>query len=143
MLELEYHKTGSAKAAWSTFFGPWSEGAAMFIQDARGKFNPKETLSFLAKYPITTFCAPPTVYRLLVLEDLKAYKDEDGYFWFVGGYTPSDQLAEELQKYVKKVTAPYKYPREIEFVKELPKTIRDKIRRVELRERERARKAGK
>jgi len=49
-------------------------------------------------------------------------------------YNPSDELIEELQEHVKKVTAPYKYPRIIEFVKELPKTISGKIRRVEIRE---------
>lgn len=117
----------------------------------------------------------------------KAYKDEDGYFWFVGraddvikasgyrigpfevesalqehpavqepavvgapheirgkivkayimlneGYEPSDELKSELQDHVKEVTAPYKYPREIEFVEELPKTISGKIRRTELRD---------
>jgi acetyl-CoA synthetase len=52
------------------------------------------------------------------------------------GYTPSDDLKVELQEHVKKVTAPYKYPRIIEFVNELPKTISGKIRRVELRERD-------
>ncbi len=125
----------------------------------------------------------------------KAYKDEDGYFWFVGrsddlikssGYrigpfevesalqeheavlenavigVPDDlkgqivkafvvlrpghkggpELAKELQEHVKRVTAPYKYPREIEFVSELPKTISGKIRRVELRKMEKERKAG-
>lgn len=56
------------------------------------------------------------------------------------GYQPSDELATEIQEHVKTVTAPYKYPREIEFVTELPKTISGKIRRVELRERERQRK---
>ena len=50
------------------------------------------------------------------------------------GYTPSDDLKVELQNHVKKVTAPYKYPRIIEFAMELPKTISGKIRRVELRE---------
>jgi acyl-coenzyme A synthetase/AMP-(fatty) acid ligase len=171
---------GWAKAAWSNFFGPWSQGAAMFIQDARGKFNPKETLALLSQYPITTFCAPPTVYRLLVLEDLRNFKakalrhcvgagkesalvehpavaeaavvaspDElrgeivKAFVILAPGYTASEALAEELQEHVKKVTAPYKYPREIEFVTELPKTISGKIRRVELRARERARKAGK
>ncbi|MCU0650928.1 MAG: AMP-binding protein [Candidatus Omnitrophica bacterium] len=116
-----------------------------------------------------------------------AWRDEDGYFWFVGraddlikssgyrigpfevesallehpavlecaitavpdpdrgqivkatvvltkNYPPSDELVTELQEHVKKVTAPYKYPRIIEFVKELPKTISGKIRRVEIRE---------
>jgi acyl-coenzyme A synthetase/AMP-(fatty) acid ligase len=297
-------------------------GAAIFIQDARGKFDPIETLDMLNKYPVTTFCAPPTVYRMLVLDaalaylkahppkalrhcvgageplnpeviraweqntgmtirdgygqtetvllcgnfpplpvkpgsmgkpspgfdvsivdhdgselppgkegDIavrikphrptwlfkeywrnpdatracirgdwyitgdRAYKDEEGYFWFVGraddviisagyrigpfevesalkehpavaesavvaspdemrgeivkayvilapGYSPSPQLASELQEHVKKVTAPYKYPREIEFVESLPKTISGKIRRVELREMERKKKSG-
>jgi acyl-coenzyme A synthetase/AMP-(fatty) acid ligase len=317
-LHWNLSEMGWAKAAWSNFFGPWGNGAAMFIQDARGKFNAPETLDFLARYPISSFCAPPTAYRLLVQEDLsryhfpalrscvgageplnpevidawrkatgltirdgygqtetvlicanfpgmevrpgsmgkpapgfdlavidndgaevgpnqegdiairvtpnrplglfqeywrnadamarsfrgdwyitgdRAYRDADGYFWFVGraddviisagyrigpfevesalvehpavvesaviaspdpvrgeivkafvilapGYQPSEALATELQEHVKSVTAPYKYPREIEFVTELPKTISGKIRRVELRERERAAKQG-
>jgi acetyl-CoA synthetase len=115
-----------------------------------------------------------------------AWRDEDGYFWFVGraddiikssGYRigpfevesallehpavlecaitavpdpergqivkatvvlskdfqPGDKLARELQDHVKKVTAPYKYPRIVEFVTELPKTISGKIRRVQIR----------
>ncbi len=316
-------ETGWAKFAWSNLFGPWLMGAAMFIQDARGKFNPVETLDMLNQYPITTFCAPPTVYRMLVLDkplaylkehpakalrhcvgageplnpevikvwqdntgmtirdgygqtetvllcgnfppiavkpgsmgkpspgfDLsiidhdgnelpagnegdiavrikpqrpvwmfqeywrnpdamancirgdwyitgdRAYKDEDGYFWFVGraddviitagyrigpfevesalkehpavaesavvaspdemrgevvkafiiltpGYSSTPELAHEIQEYVKKATAPYKYPREVEFVENLPKTISGKIRRVELREIERRKKTGK
>ncbi len=49
-------------------------------------------------------------------------------------YSPSEELVVELQEHVKKVTAPYKYPRIIEFVTELPKTISGKIRRVEIRE---------
>lgn len=116
-----------------------------------------------------------------------AWRDEDGYFWFVGraddvikssGYRigpfevesvllehhavlecaitavpdpdrgqavkativlaknhqPSEELKLQLQDHVKKVTAPYKYPRVIEFVSELPKTISGKIRRVDIRE---------
>lgn len=322
-LHWNLSEMGWAKAAWSNLFGPWVMGAAMFIQDARGKFNPIETLEMLHKYPITTLCAPPTAYRMLVLDEPlaylkanppkalrhcvgageplnpevirawqqstgmtirdgygqtetvllcanfpplevkpgsmgkpspgfevevidhdgnplppgkegdiavkikpqrptwmfkeywrnpeatqacirgdwyitgdRAYKDEDGYFWFVGraddviisagyrigpfevesalkehpavaesavvaspdemrgeivkafvilapGYTASPELASELQEHVKRVTAPYKYPREIEFVESLPKTISGKIRRVELREMERQRKLGK
>jgi len=59
------------------------------------------------------------------------------------GYTASPELATELQEHVKRVTAPYKYPREIEFVSSLPKTISGKIRRVELRQMERQKKLGK
>ncbi len=322
-LHWNLSEMGWAKAAWSNLFGPWMMGAAMFIQDSRGKFNALETLEMLNKYPITTLCAPPTAYRMLVLDEPmaymkahspkalrhavgageplnpevirawqkstgltirdgygqtetvllcanfppltvkpgsmgkpspgfhlsiidhegnelaankegdiavkikperptwmfkeywrnpeasaacvrgdwyitgdRAYKDEDGYYWFVGraddviisagyrigpfevesalkehpavvesaviaspdamrgeivkayvilapGYTESPVLATELQDYVKKVTAPYKYPREIEFVESLPKTISGKIRRVELREMERQKKLGK
>jgi acetyl-CoA synthetase/medium-chain acyl-CoA synthetase len=56
------------------------------------------------------------------------------------GYQASPVLATDLQEHVKQLTAPYKYPREIEFVTELPKTISGKIRRVELRQREIAQK---
>lgn len=49
------------------------------------------------------------------------------------GYQPSDELKQEIQNHVKQVTAPYKYPRVIEFVDELPKTISGKIRRIEIR----------
>lgn len=51
-------------------------------------------------------------------------------------YEPSEALKKEIQDFVKKLTAPYKYPRVIEFVKELPKTISGKIRRVEIREKD-------
>ena len=49
------------------------------------------------------------------------------------GYEPTDALKKELQNHVKQVTAPYKYPRIVEFVDELPKTISGKIRRKEIR----------
>ncbi|MGZ3434186.1 MAG: AMP-binding enzyme, partial [Isosphaeraceae bacterium] len=59
------------------------------------------------------------------------------------GCSPSDSLAEQIQEYVKRTVAPYKYPRRIQFVSALPKTISGKIKRRELRELERARAAGK
>lgn len=52
----------------------------------------------------------------------------------VKGYEPSEELKKDIQNYVKTHTAPYKYPRVIEFVEELPKTISGKIRRIEIRE---------
>jgi acyl-coenzyme A synthetase/AMP-(fatty) acid ligase len=58
------------------------------------------------------------------------------------GYQPSDELAHDIQEHVKRETAPYKYPREIEFLSELPKTVSGKIRRVELRRLEEHRKLG-
>ncbi len=52
------------------------------------------------------------------------------------GYAPSDELTKELQNFVKKLTAPYKYPRIVEYVAELPKTISGKIKRAEIRQRD-------
>jgi acyl-coenzyme A synthetase/AMP-(fatty) acid ligase len=58
------------------------------------------------------------------------------------GHVGEEALARDIQEHVKRITAPYKYPREVEFVAELPKTRSGKIRRVELRELERRRAAG-
>ena len=300
--------TGWAKSAWGKLYGQWLSGSAVMTYDY-DKFVPKNLMEVIEKYRVTTFCAPPTIYRFLIKEDLRkfdlgalkycvvageplnpevykqfleetgiklmegygqtectvalatypwmepkpgsmgkpspgyhidlldengnpcevgdegqiviytdekptgmfngyyrddqltrkvwhdkiyytgdmAWRDEDGYYWFVGraddvikssgyrigpfevesalmehpavlecaitavpdpdrgqvvkasvilskNYQASDELAKELQEHVKKVTAPYKYPRIIEFVTELPKTISGKIRRVQIRE---------
>ena len=299
---------GWAKMAYGKLFGQWTQGAAVLQHDARGRFDAGQTLSILERFGVTSFCAPPTAYRMMVLEDLtrydlsglrhctaageplnpevmkvweegtgltiydgygqtetvllaanfrclpvkpgsmgkpmpgfevaivddegnrvsageegqiavslkprpvglmkeywrdpeavssafradwyftgdRAYSDEDGYLWFVGraddviisagyrigpfevesallehpavaesavvaspdelrgnivkafvvlapGYVPSDELTLSLQEHVRRVTAPFKYPRAVEYVAELPKTISGKIRRVELR----------
>ena len=65
---------GWAKFAWSSFFAPWGIGATIFAYHTTSRFNAKETLAQIEKHKITTFCAPPTVLRLLILEDLKAYQ---------------------------------------------------------------------
>ncbi len=310
--------TGWAKAAWG-LYGQWLIGAGLFVHNAEGRFNARLTLELLTTRGVTVFCGPPTVYRMMILEDLKKYdfsgvrhftsageplnpsvirvwqeatgktihegygqtessvlvanfpfmkvkpgsmgkplpdptidildeefnpvltgdvgficvkvdpvkpvgifesylgdpeenekvfrhgwyntgdkakKDEEGYYTFVGrgddiikasgyrigpfevesviqehpavaenavvaspdpvrgeiikacivlapGFEPSDGLAREIQEFVKKKTAPYKYPREIEFMTELPKTISGKVRRAVLRSREVERKLGR
>ena len=63
--------TGWAKAAWGVLFGPWNLGVPVFMYN--GRFEPKKELQLLEKHRITTFCAPPTEYRLLVKEDLTRY----------------------------------------------------------------------
>jgi acetyl-CoA synthetase len=301
--------TGWAKAAWGGLFGQWHERATV-VQVALGKPTPDTILGILAEHAITSFCAPPTLYRALILADLAAYdltalrhctsageplnpevirvweegtgltvydgygqtettclvanyravpvrpgsmglpvpgytvdvladdgtsapagevgniavqaepdrpvglfagyhkepdatasrfrdgwyytgdrasRDEDGYLWFEGrdddvitssayrigpfevesalvehpavaeaavvgkedpqrtqivtafvilapGHEASGDLAITLQEHTKQLTAPYKYPREIHFVEELPKTVSGKIRRSELRQ---------
>ena len=308
-LHMTVSDTGWGKNLWGNYFGQWIIGCCVFIYDIRGKFHADELLPILEHYEITSFCAPPTVYRMLTLSDLsrfdfselrhcttagepmqtetirlwkestgltireaygqtetvcmigtflgmgvkpgsmgipapgwdvelhdedgnpvkkgddgrialclethrpvglteqyldnpeenaasfvgdyyytgdRAYCDEDGYFWFVGrtddiikssGYriSPSEvedviakhpavyevavvgapdplrgarvkayivlrpdfeateSLVRELQQFVKRETAPYKYPREIEFVSNMPKTFSGKIKRDTLR----------
>ncbi|MBN1141749.1 MAG: AMP-binding protein, partial [Deltaproteobacteria bacterium] len=65
--------TGWAKCAWGKIFGQWIEGACLFVYDIRGKFVATELLPLLEKYEVTIFCAPPTIYRMLVLADLKKF----------------------------------------------------------------------
>jgi acyl-coenzyme A synthetase/AMP-(fatty) acid ligase len=64
---------GWAKAAWSSFYGPWQMGACIFALDAHGKFDPALTLDVLARFPIHTWCAPPTALRLMVRQDLSRW----------------------------------------------------------------------
>lgn len=311
-LHLTASDTGWAKSIWGKLYGQWLCETAIFVYDIGEKFQPTDFLKAIEKYRITTFCAPPTIYRFLIKEDLSKYdldclkycttageplnpevynkfyeqtgiklmegfgqtettlqaatfvwqepspgsmgipsplynldiirddgtscdtgetgeiiiytkgelpvglfmgyyrddektksvwnndiyrtgdlawKDENGFLWYVGrnddiikssgyrigpfevesallehpsvlecaitavpdeirgqiikativlakGYEPSDELKKTLQEHVKHVTAPYKYPRIIEFVASLPKTISGKIRRVEIREKD-------
>ncbi|MEP7318750.1 MAG: AMP-binding protein [Panacibacter sp.] len=65
---------GWAKFAWSSFFAPWNMGATIFAYNPSGKFDAKDQLNMLEKYKVTTFCAPPTVLRILILEDLRSYQ---------------------------------------------------------------------
>ncbi len=64
---------GWAKHAWSTFFAPWNAGATVLMVN-QAPFNAKALLGVLERCKVTTFCAPPTVWRLLIQEDLKAPK---------------------------------------------------------------------
>ena len=66
--------TGWAQAAWTAFFAPWNMGAAIFVWDQRGRFDPGEALGVLERFPITTFFAPPTAYRMMVQQDLSALR---------------------------------------------------------------------
>ena len=65
--------TGWAKAAWSSYFGPWYQGAALFVHHTHG-FRAARTLQLLEQYPVTTFCGAPTIYRMFVLEDLAQFR---------------------------------------------------------------------
>lgn len=64
---------GWAKFGWSSFFAPWNMGATIFAYHTTGRFSAAKILQLVADNDITTFCAPPTVLRMLITEDLKAY----------------------------------------------------------------------
>jgi acetyl-CoA synthetase len=72
-LHLTLSDTGWAKSAWGKLYGQWNEGSAIFVYDIRSRFNPTEILPLIEKYGITTFCAPPTIYRMLILADLDKF----------------------------------------------------------------------
>ncbi|MEK6656670.1 MAG: AMP-binding protein, partial [Nitrospirota bacterium] len=153
------------------------------------KIKPKRPVGLFREYLGNLEATEKTIKGDWYITGDRAYKDKDGYFWFVAraddiiltsgyrigpfeiesvliehpavkesavvaspdevrgevvkafvvlteGHTPSDALKKELQGFVKKHTAPYKYPRKIEFIDELPKTISGKIKRKELKIRE-------
>lgn len=63
---------GWAKHAWSSFFAPWNAGATIFVYNY-ARFDSKKTLDVIGRCGVTTLCAPPTVWRMLILENLAAY----------------------------------------------------------------------
>ena len=68
-VHLNISSPGWAKHAWSSFYGPWNAGATVFVLN-QARFDPKFTLDTLVRCGITSLCAPPTVWRMLILEDL-------------------------------------------------------------------------
>mgnify|MGYP000113341186 CR=1 FL=1 len=113
----------------------WFEGRADDVIKASGyRIGPFEVEDALVKHPAVMEAAVVASPHPVRGNIVKAF------VVLTKKARPSEELVKELQDFVKKETAPYKYPREIEFVEELPKTISGKIRRVELRERERQRK---
>jgi acetyl-CoA synthetase len=72
-IHLNISSPGWAKHAWSCVFTPWVAEACVFMLN-QSRFNAKNLLDALARYRVTTFCAPPTVWRMLIQEDLKSCK---------------------------------------------------------------------
>jgi acetyl-CoA synthetase len=126
----DYYHTGDT--AWMDEDGYfWFVGRTDdMIKSSGYRVGPFEVESALMSHPAVLECAitgvPDPVRGQVVKATVVLTK----------GYSPSEALKKELQDHVKKVTAPYKYPRIIEFMDELPKTISGKIRRVEIREKD-------
>lgn len=106
----------------------WYVGRNDDVIKASGyRIGPFEIESVLISHPAVLECAvtgaPDPIRGIVIKATIILTKN----------YSPSDELVKELQNYVKKNTAPYKYPRIIEFVNELPKTVSGKIRRAQIR----------
>lgn len=71
-LHLTIAETGWAKSTWGKLYGQWLAGTAIFVYDMH-MFKPAKMLEMISKYGLTTFCAPPTVYRFLVRQNLSKY----------------------------------------------------------------------
>ncbi|MBR1423139.1 MAG: AMP-binding protein [Ruminococcus sp.] len=107
----------------------WYVGRTDDLIKASGyRIGPFEIESILMEHPSVLECA------ITAADDPIRGKVVKATVVLANGYKGSPELVKELQTYVKKSTAPYKYPRIVEFVDELPKTISGKIRRVEIRE---------
>ena len=102
------------------------------IKSSGYRIGPFEIESVLMEHPSVLECAITGVPDPVRGQIVKAT------IVLARGYTPSEELKKELQDYVKKQTAPYKYPRAVEFVEDLPKTISGKIRRAEIRDADKA-----
>ena len=100
------------------------------IKSSGYKISPFEIESVLVLHPAVLECAVtgvPDPIRGQVVKATVVLKD---------GYEPSDDLKKELQNFVKQETAPYKYPRAVEFVEALPKSISGKVKRVDIRKKD-------
>jgi acyl-coenzyme A synthetase/AMP-(fatty) acid ligase len=100
------------------------------INSSGYRIGPLEVESALLEHPCVLECA------VVGRPDAQRGEIVKAFILLREGYTAGPELAEELQRHTKSITAPYKYPREIEFVGELPRTITGKIRRRDLRDRE-------
>jgi acetyl-CoA synthetase len=71
-LHLTVADTGWAKAAWGKIYGQWLSGCGVFVYDY-DRFVPKDLLDVITKHGVTSFCAPPTVFRYMIKEDLTKF----------------------------------------------------------------------
>jgi acetyl-CoA synthetase len=86
-VHLNISSPGWAKHAWSCFFAPWNAGACIFIHNTP-RFSAKSLLDALAAHRVTSLCAPPTVWRMLIQEDLAAYRERLSLRELIGAGEP-------------------------------------------------------
>ena len=97
-IHLNISSPGWAKHAWSCFFAPWNAGACIFIYNY-SRFNAKDMLAVLERCGVTTLCAPPTVWRMLIQADLAAYRGRLKLREVIGAGEPlNPEIIEQVNK---------------------------------------------
>ncbi|MGL6178395.1 MAG: AMP-binding protein [Tannerellaceae bacterium] len=96
-LHLTLADTGWGKAVWGKLYGQWIAGAAVFVYDF-DKFAPADVLEMIEKYNITSFCAPPTVFRFLIREDLTRFNISSLKYCTIAGEALNPKVYEEFYR---------------------------------------------
>ncbi|HEX2925167.1 MAG TPA: AMP-binding protein [Ruminiclostridium sp.] len=96
-LHLTVADTGWAKAVWGKIYGQWLAGSAVFVYDY-DKFVPKELLQVISKHRVTTFCAPPTIYRFFIKEDLTKFDLSSLKYCVVAGEPLNPEVYSQFYK---------------------------------------------
>ncbi|MDR3166372.1 MAG: AMP-binding protein [Treponema sp.] len=94
-LHLTVAETGWAKAAWGKFYGQWLCGSAIFVYDF-DRFAPASMLGIISKYRVSSFCAPPTIYRFFIKEDLSQYDFSALKYCSVAGEPLNPEIYEQF-----------------------------------------------
>jgi len=94
-LHLTLADTGWGKAVWGKLYGQWIAGCNVFVYDF-DKFTPVDILSMIEKYRITSFCAPPTIFRFLIREDLSKYDISSLQYCTIAGEALNPKVYEEF-----------------------------------------------
>ena len=97
-LHLTISDTGWAKAMWGKLYGQWLNEAAVFVYDF-DRFDAADILPMFAKYKITTFCAPPTMYRMLIKQDLSHYDLSSIEHATIAGEALNPEVFHQFQKH--------------------------------------------
>lgn len=99
-LHLTVADTGWGKAVWGKLYGQWIAECGVFVYDYHAKFKPVDLIAQIEKYRVTSFCAPPTIFRFLIQEDLSKYDFSSCGHWSTAG----EPLSEEVFYKWKKIT---------------------------------------
>ncbi len=96
-LHLTLADTGWGKAVWGKLYGQWIAGANVFVYDFE-KFEPVDVLHMIQKYGITSFCAPPTVFRFLIREDLTKFDISTLKYCTIAGEALNPKVYDEWKR---------------------------------------------